>query len=185
MIGTVKSCLCKCAGKYCLEEESLSTVLIGIEVAFNSSPIVYNNGMDDEVEALTPAHFIIRQKLTTISTSAEAKSVALTELWKKQQVLLYLFWRRLSKEYLLNLRNYHEVRNTNKLPKIREGDVVLLEEEHRPRQVWKQAIVLKLIPCHDGIERTYHLSCDEKIIAPPIQLAIPLEIDQDEENVEK
>ncbi|GBO39729.1 hypothetical protein AVEN_161671-1 [Araneus ventricosus] len=97
MVGTVKRCLCKSIGKSCLEDESLSTVLIGIEAALNSRSIVYDYGMDDQVEALTPAHFLIGQKLTTIPTSVETKSVALTWLWINQQALLDSLWRRWSK----------------------------------------------------------------------------------------
>ncbi|GBN45883.1 hypothetical protein AVEN_207319-1 [Araneus ventricosus] len=67
------------------------------------------------------------------------------DILRNQQALLDSFWRRRAKEYLLNLRNYHEVRNTDKQYNIREVDVVLLREEHPLRQVWKRVLVLKLI----------------------------------------
>ncbi|GBN26065.1 hypothetical protein AVEN_86051-1 [Araneus ventricosus] len=140
--------------------------------------------MDDQVEALNPAQFLKGQKLTTIPTSVETKSVELTRLWRNQQALLDSFLRRCSKECLSNLINYHEVRNANKQPNIRDVEMVLLQEEHTSRQVLKNALVLKLIPGRDGIGRTCHLRCDGNIIAncSPIQLEILLEMSQGGKN---
>ena len=45
-----------------MEEEELQTILVGIEAALNSRPII----QDDDNETLTPAHFLTGGKLTTI-----------------------------------------------------------------------------------------------------------------------
>ncbi|GFQ71948.1 DUF5641 domain-containing protein [Trichonephila clavata] len=63
LIGIVKQCLRKVLGRALLDEESLSTVLIGIEAALNSRPLVYEEESDDNSAALTPAHFLTGRKL--------------------------------------------------------------------------------------------------------------------------
>ncbi|GFY30678.1 uncharacterized protein TNCV_3118381 [Trichonephila clavipes] len=45
-------------GRELLNEKCLSTVLIGIEAALNSRPLVYKEERDDNSAALTPAHFL-------------------------------------------------------------------------------------------------------------------------------
>ena len=62
MVGTVKRGLRKVLGQSSLTEEQLNTTLISIEAAVNSRPITYSGDSD----ALTPAHFLIREGLLTI-----------------------------------------------------------------------------------------------------------------------
>jgi len=50
-----------------VDEEELQTILVGIEAALNSRPII----QDDDIETLTPAHFLTGRKLTTIPHGPE------------------------------------------------------------------------------------------------------------------
>ncbi|GFQ65827.1 DUF5641 domain-containing protein [Trichonephila clavata] len=113
-------------------EESLSTVLIGIEAALNSRPLIYEEESDDKSAALTPAHFLTGRKLTAIPNRLE--NTRLNKIYKQQQDLLDCFWKKWSKEYLLQLRSFHQVRNMDSTINIRVGDIVLLQEDIRPRQ---------------------------------------------------
>ncbi|GFQ94645.1 DUF5641 domain-containing protein [Trichonephila clavata] len=71
LIGIVKQCLRKVLGRALLDEENLSTVLIGIDAALNSRPLVYEEESDDNSAALTPAHFLTGRKLTAILSRLE------------------------------------------------------------------------------------------------------------------
>ena len=65
------------------------------------------------------------------------------------------------------------------------GDIVLLQEERMPRQMWKKARIDELIPGRDGQIRTVQLRPPDRTkISRPVQLVIPLEIDQGGEDVE-
>ncbi|GFR04035.1 integrase catalytic domain-containing protein [Trichonephila clavata] len=73
LICIVKQCLRKVlegvnedSGQTFLDEESLSTIFIGIEAALNSRPLVYEEENDDNSSTLTPAHFLTGRKLTAI-----------------------------------------------------------------------------------------------------------------------
>jgi len=64
--------------------------------------------------------------------------------------------------------------------------VVLLQEDVRPRHMWKRALIEQLIEDRDGMIRTVVLRTPEgNKITRPIQLVIPLEVDQGGEDVEE
>ena len=98
-------CLQKVLGQSSLTEEQLNTTLISIEAAVNSRPITYSGDLD----TLTPAHFSIGGGLVTIPTGLEPETRK--DLTKEFHLRLKLsddFWKRWQKEYLLQLRNFHE-----------------------------------------------------------------------------
>jgi len=65
------------------------------------------------------------------------------------------------------------------------GDVALLQEVVRPRHMWKRRRIEVLRPGRDGETRTVILRTqDGGCLARPVQLVIPLEVDQVEEDVE-
>ncbi|XP_071039963.1 uncharacterized protein [Parasteatoda tepidariorum] len=164
-------------------EEGLSTALVGVEAALNSCPLIYEQGNDDPEETLTPSHFLTGKRLTTIPSQLAASSRNLTKLYKQQQDLLDAFWKKWFKDYLLQLRSFHQVRNIKKSSHVRDGDIVLLHEDVRPRHTWKRGLVTGLIKGRDGKVRTCTLRSDGKEISRPVQLIIPLEVDQGGEDV--
>lgn len=68
--------------------------------------------------------------------------------------LLGHFWRRWKKEYLLELREHHNlsVKKSN-LPHISPGDVVTVIDDtgKRPRSQWKLGRIEELIKGEDGV----------------------------------
>ncbi|GFQ89534.1 uncharacterized protein TNCT_518481 [Trichonephila clavata] len=89
-----------------------------------------------------------------------------------------VFGKKWSKEYLFQLRSFHQVRNQDSTINIRGGDIVLLQEDIRPRHMWKKARVMNLHQGHDGKIRSCELRVNGRNVTRPVQLAIPLEIDQ-------
>ncbi|GFR30674.1 integrase catalytic domain-containing protein [Trichonephila clavata] len=176
LIGIVKQCLRKVLGRALLEEESLSTVLIGIEAVLNSRPLLYEEESDDNSAALTPAHFLSGRKLTAIPSRLE--NTRLNKIYKQQQDLLDCFWKKWSKEYLLQLGSFHQVRNKDSTINIRVGDIVLLQEDIRPRHMGKKARVMNLHQGRDGKIKSCELRVNGRNVTHPVQLVIPLEIDQ-------
>ena len=64
--------------------------------------------------------------------------------------------------------------------------MALLQEDVRPRHMWKTAIIERVIEGRDGRIRTVALRTSEgNKITRPIQLVIPLEVDQGGEDVEE
>ncbi|XP_042895210.1 uncharacterized protein [Parasteatoda tepidariorum] len=183
LIGLTKRCLRKSLGRTLLDEEGLSTALFGVEVKLNSRPLVYEQGNDDPEETLTPSHFLTGKRHTNIPPQPATSSRNLTKLYKQQQDLFDAFWKEWSKDYLLQLRSFHQVRNIQKSFHARVGDIVLLHEDVRPRHTWKRGLVTGLIKGRDGKVRTCTLCSEGKEISRPVQLIIPLEVDHCGEDV--
>ncbi|GBM13210.1 hypothetical protein AVEN_187982-1 [Araneus ventricosus] len=66
MVRTVKTALRKTLGKSCLTVEHLLTVLIEIEGMINSRPITYVGSDTEEPTALTPSHFLLGKRITSL-----------------------------------------------------------------------------------------------------------------------
>jgi len=95
------------------------------------------------------------------------------------------FWRRWEKEYVMELRSFHVISQPKgRSGKVQTGINVLLQEDHSPRHMWK-AQVEELKVGRDGATRTAVLrGANGTILVRPIQLVIPLEVDQGGEDVE-
>jgi hypothetical protein len=183
MVGTTKSCIRKVLWKRQVNDEKLNTILTNIEAAINSRLLT----QDDGPETLTPVHFLHGGRLNTIpSGPVPTLTKSLTKEFRLQQQAVEVFWKRWTKEYLLELRSYHQVRQPyGRKARFRVGDVVLLQEEVRPRHMWKRGRIEDLRPGLDGKTRTVILRTqDGGRLARPVQLVIPLEVDQDGEDVE-
>jgi hypothetical protein len=64
--------------------------------------------------------------------------------------------------------------------------VVLLQGDFRPRHMWKRALIEQLTEGRDGMIRTVVLRTPEgNKISRPIQLVIPLEVEQGGEDVKE
>jgi hypothetical protein len=69
--------------------------------------------------------------------------------------------------------------------RVRKEDIVLLQEDRRSRHMWKKARVEELKVGRDGVKRTAVVrEANGTILVRPIQLVIPLEVDQGGEDVE-
>jgi len=182
MIGTTKRCLRKVLGRSQATDEELATTLVSIEAALNSRPIT-----QDTEDALTPAHFLCGAKLTTLpSTTEPQRECNLKKTHQRTKRMADDFWRRWEKEYLMELRSFHLISQPKgRSEKVRTGDVVLLQEDRSPRHMWKKARVEELKTGRDGVTRTVVLrGANGTVLVRPIQLVIPLEIDQGGEDVE-
>jgi hypothetical protein len=126
---------------------SLNATLVSVEVAINSRPIVQAEG---EAGVLTPALFLIGEKLMAVPTGPEPGKIgSLTKEFRMRQKLADDLWRRWQREYLM-MRSFHEVREQQPHTKPRTGDVTLLQEDVRPRHMWRKALIKQLIEGRDG-----------------------------------
>ena len=133
MVAMTNRCLRKVLGRSQVDDEELQTILVGIEAALNSRPII----QDNDNETLTPTHLLTGRKLTTISHDPDpVRKENLTRSFQQHQRVNEALWRRWQREYLLQLTNYREVRRPARQgPKFKVGDIVLLLEERMPRRM--------------------------------------------------
>ena len=85
--------------------EELTTILAQIESCLNSRPIAPLPLEEDNIEALTPGHFLIGKPLESIPDPAYSyRNLSLLKLWYLCQSVVRHFWNRWSHEYMSALR---------------------------------------------------------------------------------
>ena len=178
----MKRCLRNVLGRYQVSEEGMNTTLLAIEAAINSRLIVQAKG---DSGAMTQAH-VLGERLTAIPTDTKpGTNGSQAKVFRMRKKLAHDSWRRRQREYLTTWRSFHEARQQQPTSRLRVGDVALLQEEVRPRHMWKRARIEQLIEGRDGKIRTTVLCTPEgNKITRPIQLVIPFEVDQGGEDVE-
>ena len=138
----------------------------------------------DEPQPLTPAHFLVGKRLTSLPPKpfpADTQHPTLnkgemTRRWKYRQRLVTSFWNSWRRDYLLDLKSAHRCDTPQPTP-LKAGDVVLIGEDNLPRQTWKLGKIEELFPGRDGLVRSCSVrTASGTLLRRPIQLIYCLEI---------
>jgi hypothetical protein len=135
--------------------EEMTTVLCRIEAILNSRPITPLSDNPNDIEALTPGHFLIGRplncKLEQDVTNLKTNRVNRWQLIQKAQQLFWNQW-------------YDDIINNQTRPKgfqfevnYQLNDLVLMKEANVPTMKWKLGRIIKLISGKDGIVRNVRI----------------------------
>ena len=141
-------------------------------------------------EPLTPCHLVTGRRLLSLPEEVLVHEEMYNEvvlLTRRQRYLILLlahFWTRWIREYVVELREHHQVKgHTSSAPVIREGDIVTVMEERKTnRGTWKLGRVVKLLPGADGEVRAATVKLggqkQEKgaYLNRPVQKLFPVEV---------
>ena len=184
MVRSVKTCLKKVLGKASLNFEEMCTVLTEVEAIINSRPLTFVHNEVDEPQPLTPAHFLVGQRLTSLPPKTfpadtqhpTVSKAEITRRWKYRQRLTTSFWNAWRKDYLLDLKSAHRCDTPTPTP-LKVGDVVLIGEDNTPRQTWRLGRITELFTGRDGLVRSCMVRTPTgTLLRRPIQLLYCLEI---------
>lgn len=121
--------------------DEMHTAIVAI---INSRPLTFWNA-DDTEEPLTPSHLLVRRRLLSLPDNLthyadddpdfDVNSKSLKRRARHLTNVINHFWRRWTKEYLLELREAHRQRHrtvagTND---VEPGDIVLIHDQDNPR----------------------------------------------------
>ncbi|XP_055604341.1 uncharacterized protein LOC129752591 [Uranotaenia lowii] len=174
-VKSVKSVLKKVTKGALLNFVEFQTLLIRIEALLNSRPLYANPEDPSEPEALTPGHFVADRPLLAIPEPTY-DSIPENRLsrWQYVQVLRNNFWKRWTREYLMELQARSKW--TQRKPNVRPGMVVMIKDENLPPQSWKLGIIEKVYPGTDGCIRVVDLRTKSGHLQRPIHKLAPLPI---------
>lgn len=152
-VKSFKRHLQKVAGNSVLRYEELYTLLVQIEAVLNSRPLCAMSDDPNDMQVLTPAHFLIGEKLNDIPEPClqELPQSRLSR-WQLVQRLKAHFWSRWHKEYLQVLQNRYKWK-TSVGNQLSVGRLVLLRDDNQPPFHWKMGRVVEVHPGTDGIVR--------------------------------
>eukprot|EP00063_Salmo_salar_P005820 XP_013980655.1 PREDICTED: uncharacterized protein LOC106561338 [Salmo salar] len=184
LVRSVKTCLRKVLGRASFNFEEMCTVLAEVEAILNSRPLTFVHNEVDEPQPLTPAHFLVGKRITSLppkpfpddTQHPTLNKEEMTRRWKYRQRLVTSFWNSWRRDYLLDLKSAHCCDTPQPTP-LKAGDVVLIVEDNTPRQTWKLGKIEGLFAGRDGLVRSCSVrTASGTLLRRPIQLIYCLEI---------
>ena len=171
-----------------LNYEELLTVLNDIECTINCRPITYMS-TDENIEPLCPSQLITGRRILSLPNIADGECAdevvsqeSLTKRMKYVNSVLQHYWRRWSREYVIDLREFHKSKNPKNQRIVTNREVVLVHDEKTPRQSWKIGRIIETQTSADGEVRGVKVAVVNKKgrlynLNRPVQRIYPSEID--------
>lgn len=154
-VKSVKRHLKRVLGETLLKFEEFYTLLTQIEAILNSRPLSPLSTNPEDLNPLTPGHFLILRPLVSLIDERliDVKVGRLSRYQLVQQVVQN-FWNRWRKEYLNELQYTNGTREPSN---IQPGSLVIVKEDNVP-------------PCRWKLARVCSLECDSNNIARVAQI---------------
>lgn len=153
--------------------EEYGAILCQIEACLNSRPLQPLTADTENVNALTPGHFLIGDALMAppqkclVDVNANRQ-----DRWKHLQLLQQHFWNRWNQEYLNQLQQRHKWKEGTEEGHI--GDLVLVKDEQLPPKHWLMGRIVETHPGTDGRVRVVTLRTQKGQLKIPINKICPL-----------
>lgn len=152
MVQCIKRALAATLNERHPSEEVLTTLLLEAEYTVNNRPLTPVSTSPDDLEALTPLHFILGGPARVpLPGSFTDRDLMAKQRWRHSQRLADIFWARWIKEYAPLLQHRREPCSQGIPPQV--GDIVLLVDETMPRNSWIKGRVTGVHPGRDGVVR--------------------------------
>ena len=150
----------------------LKTTVCLFEQTLNARPLTPVSGDPEDLEALTPNHFLLRRPvLAEPLMPEEVRYVDRRTIYKVAQAYNQMIWNRLSKEYLPNW-NVCCKWATDDERVLKVGDLVWLIDESVRRHENKMARVTEVLPGADGVIRSASIKTEDGVLRrPAVKLA--------------
>lgn len=160
-VKSVKHHLKRVVGETKLTFEEMTTFLAQCEAILNSRPLIPVSDDPNDIEVLTPSHFLIGRSAVSIPEPSYAEEkIGRLNRWQHVQLMKEHFWKRWSSEYLHYLQSRPKWHSET--AKIEIGDVVVLKDENAPLHQWRMGRIVTTHPGHDGIVRVVTVRADTK-----------------------
>lgn len=175
-VKSAKLLLRRVVGNAHLTYESLSTVFTQIEAVLNSRPLIPLSSDPNDLSALTPAHFLIGEVLTSIPQTdvTQVNENRLTHFKRLQQMVQH-FWQRWSNQYVSTLQERSKW--NKKVPNLEIGTLVLVKDDNLAPLFWKLGRVVEVFPGKDNIVRVINIKTTSGVVKRSITKVCALPVD--------
>ncbi|XP_065075634.1 uncharacterized protein LOC135699312 [Ochlerotatus camptorhynchus] len=177
-VKSMKFHLRRIMGNAMLTETEFRTALIQVEAALNSRPITAMSEDPQDLQPLTPGHFLVGRPLNAIpEPSLQDVPENRLSRWQRVQCLSQQFWQRWQKDYLCTLHNRYRWSNTT--ANLVRGAIVLLRDENLPPQKWAVGRIVDVHPGTDGLVRVASVRTSTGVTKRAVSklCLLPVEID--------
>lgn len=179
-VKSMKHHLKRSIGVRTLYPDELQTVFAQIEACLNSRPLTPLSNDVDDLEALTPGHFIIHRPMNALPESEVSADVPEHQLsrWQRAQRFIQSIWSRWSTQYLSTLHN--RTKWTRQHGNLAVGTLVLIKEDHLPPLKWLLGRVIQTHVGVDGNVRVVSVRTINGIFTRAISKICPLPVRSDD-----
>ena len=150
-----------------LTDEVLLTAFAEVEWLVNSRPLTEVSSDVDDLEALTPNHFIIGRGTVNLPPGVFVdREISSHKRWRQAQVVATHIWNRWLREYLPCLITRKKWLQPTANVKI--GDLVLVVDYAVPRSCWPLGRIVNVFPGHDNIVRSADVKTKFGVMKRPV-----------------
>ncbi|XP_069363934.1 uncharacterized protein [Maniola hyperantus] len=143
--------------------EELSSLFAQVEAILNSRPLCPLSPSPNDLQCLTPGHFLIGRPLMSLPSPPllDIKTSRLDRFQRLEQARQH-FWKRWANEYVAELQQRAKWRT--RCTTLKVHDLVLLKEPSAPPLCWRLGRVTQLHPGADGVPRAADVSTAQGIV---------------------
>lgn len=176
-IKSTKRLLLKAIGDQALTFEELYTFVVQVEAILNSRPLTPISSDPNDLQALTPGHFLLQEAPSAIvEPHPPTLTISHHKRWKLIQQMVSSFWARWHLEYLGTLQSRYKWNKKNQ--DLIVGSLVLIREPHIAPLRWRLGRVIRTFPGADNIVRVAEVKTSNGILVRPAAKLCPLPFDQ-------
>ncbi|XP_077270667.1 uncharacterized protein LOC143901909 [Temnothorax americanus] len=172
-VKSVKFHLARIIGSAHLTFEEMQTVLCEIEAILNSRPITPLSSDPNDMNYLSPGHFLVGAPLNSFPTS-DLNDINVNKLlrWQIIEQMRQDFWRRWSQEYLNTLQQRNKWQ-TSKGQQLETGQLVIIKQQATAPLQWPIGRVQEIHIGSDGVARSATVKTNKgSYVRPLTKLAI-------------
>lgn len=176
-VKSAKFHLLKELGNHSITREDLVTLLAQVQMMLNSRPLTPLPSQPQDLEALTPGHFLVGTNLQAI-VEPNLKDIPDNRLdhWELTQKRFQGIWARWYPEYLQQLQA-RATKGRRTPTEIQIGRIVIIKDDDLPPVQWPLGKIIQTHPGKDGVVRvvTLKTASSDHVVRPVARLAfLPL-----------
>lgn len=157
--------------------EGMSTLIACIEACLNSRPLCALSDDPKDIEALTPAHFIIGGPLKLpLPEKCDKPPQTANGLFKAIQAQTQAFWQAWSNDCLHAMMNRTKWREEQR--NLKQGQLVLIKNENLAPTYWAMGRIIEVRPAEDNKVRSVKIKMQNGILERSIRKLCVLPTDE-------
>lgn len=170
--------LTRSVGDHSYDFELFYTLLTKIEADINSRPLLALSNDPDNMQILTPAHFLVFKELNArpernLIPSKEGLLTAIDRVHRTRQ----FFWNEWSTHYLHTLQT--RPKGFQDVSEYKVDQLVLIMENNTSPRKWRTARIINLFPGKDGVVRNVRLKTEKGELERHVKYIVPLPVEEE------
>lgn len=173
-VRSLKKHLKRTIGNASLTVTEMITVLAQVEAIMNSRPLTPLSDDINDVNALTPGHFLIGSSLSTYP-EPDLRELPTNKLsrWQHVENIRQHFWSRWSREYLTLCQQKTKWKSDTNI-QFKAGQLVMLKQDESMPMQWTLARITEIHPGTDSITRAVTVKTSKGVYERPIVKIAPI-----------